>query len=187
MYFAIVATVSMFAQHVKTTSTGKLWTAYNKFGSFPEERQQFLFETFWEMMQPHLNEILVTVSDEFFDPGVVQSSKSITPYLMANSTPDVFSPFHLIAQSILCAYVFSPTKIQTNKFAAPTPNRRHQQRSGSTSRVSRSPSSCLINVTMVSEVDHIITRSWGIKTRRQKLLRQSLCWCYVRVAERGQD
>jgi hypothetical protein len=106
MFYAVLTTSALFAQHVRNSTTGQLWATYTKYGGFEVNRQQFMATAIWQCLQPHLPEVLKTVQDAFLEPNTARSPTSIHPYL-TDSKPNIFSILHLVSQSILDAYVLA--------------------------------------------------------------------------------
>jgi len=74
----------------------------------PDERKQFLFDDVvdeWAGAGEQVNGVL----DEWH-PRVLRDD-GVQPFVTEASPPNVFSPFHLIAQSLMAEFVWSPLSL----------------------------------------------------------------------------
>jgi len=100
--YSIFAT-SMIFEHVART---KGYSTYKPLVRIPDDEKQFLLDCVvdeWTSAGESFK-----VLDEWH-PGVRDAG--VQPFVTESSSPNVFSPFHLIAQSLLQEFVSSPSSV----------------------------------------------------------------------------
>jgi len=102
LYNAVTAVATLCACH---DATDKKWSTYSKVASLSAGSQTWILEEMWTHLLPHFdkfNEVIIAT----FSDVTTRSFKQLRPYLTEIS-PNIFSPLHLIAQSIAMAHVLS--------------------------------------------------------------------------------
>lgn len=94
----------MIFEHVART---KGYSTFTPLVKIPDERKQFIFDTVvdeWAGAGEQVNRVLDEWHPRVRDDGV-------QPFVTEASPPNVFSPFHLIAQSLMAEFVWSPLSL----------------------------------------------------------------------------
>jgi hypothetical protein len=87
-----------------TDSPTSVWSSYGKLASLSYAKQTWFFDKIWEELHPNIVQYLRTIRAPYkhFSPKMIP--KELRPY-MDGATPNIYSPIHLIAQSITATHV----------------------------------------------------------------------------------
>jgi|ERR1700685_758303 hypothetical protein len=98
--YSVLATAMIF-ENVACT---KGYAAYSHLAKLPKEEQQLVNDTVLDEWRDNVEEINKTLDD--WHPRVREVG--VQPFVSESSPPNVFSPLHLISQSLMEEHVWSP-------------------------------------------------------------------------------
>jgi hypothetical protein len=97
--YAVLAT-SMIFEHVART---KGYASCSPFSKISQEEQQYVYDTVLDEWRANLEDVNKTLDE--WHPRVREVG--VRPFATHSSPPNVFAPFHLIAQSLVEEFVWS--------------------------------------------------------------------------------
>ena len=95
---SIIAAASLFEEHC---AKGWNWVSYVPMGTCNKDKREFFFDQFKSTILENFDDWATTISKPYQDV----KDDELKPYISGGKHPNIFSPVHIVWQSIRIAHV----------------------------------------------------------------------------------